>query len=179
MDDQQAISLCNRYAEKPEHNVSFEVTGSPARRAGYPILSRPHRERVDLQRPEIEWFPDEPILFGMKILQAPPLWNQEFTKGSGPKSRLLNILAIFRGEGVLWRDGKPVWRSDADGRADGDLRQGADACGALGRCGEEAVPHDTHKTVSQLCGAVTEGEDVQHASQIDVVLALWKNGLIV
>ena len=37
----------------------------------------------------------------------------------------------------------------------------------------------THKTVSQLWGAVTEGEDVQHASHIDVVLALWKNGLIV
>lgn len=37
----------------------------------------------------------------------------------------------------------------------------------------------THKTVSQLWGAVTEGEEVQHGSQMDVVLALWKNGLIV
>ena len=37
----------------------------------------------------------------------------------------------------------------------------------------------THTTVSQLWGAVTEGEEVQHGSQMDVVLALWKNGLIV
>jgi hypothetical protein len=37
----------------------------------------------------------------------------------------------------------------------------------------------THKTVSQLWGAVTEGEVIEHASQMDVVLALWKNGLIV
>ena len=37
----------------------------------------------------------------------------------------------------------------------------------------------THKTVSQLWAAVTEGEAVEHNSQMDVVLALWKNGLIV
>jgi hypothetical protein len=37
----------------------------------------------------------------------------------------------------------------------------------------------THKTVSQLWAAVTDGEAVEHASQMDVVLALWKNGLIV
>lgn len=37
----------------------------------------------------------------------------------------------------------------------------------------------THSTVSQLWSAVTEGKDVAHASQMDVVLALWKNGLIV
>ena len=35
-----------------------------------------------------------------------------------------------------------------------------------------------HKTVSQLWAAVTDGEDIEHASQMDVVLALWKNGLI-
>ncbi len=35
------------------------------------------------------------------------------------------------------------------------------------------------KTVSQLWAAVAAGEEVQHASQMDVVLALWKNGLIV
>ncbi len=35
-----------------------------------------------------------------------------------------------------------------------------------------------HKTVSQLWTAVTDGDDVEHASQMDVVLALWKNGLI-
>ncbi len=33
-----------------------------------------------------------------------------------------------------------------------------------------------HKTVSQLWTAVTDGDDVEHASQMDVVLALWKNG---
>ena len=37
----------------------------------------------------------------------------------------------------------------------------------------------THKTVSQLWGAVTEGLEVQHGAQMDVVLALWKNDLIV
>ena len=36
-----------------------------------------------------------------------------------------------------------------------------------------------HKTVTQLWAAVTDGDDVEHASQMDVVLALWKNGLIV
>ncbi len=35
-----------------------------------------------------------------------------------------------------------------------------------------------HKTVTQLWSAVTHGEEVAHASQMDVVLALWKNGLI-
>jgi hypothetical protein len=37
----------------------------------------------------------------------------------------------------------------------------------------------THKTVTQLWAAVTEDEEVQHGCQMDVVLALWKNGLIV
>lgn len=36
----------------------------------------------------------------------------------------------------------------------------------------------THTTVSQLWGAVAAGEEVQHGFQMDVVLALWKNGLI-
>ncbi len=35
-----------------------------------------------------------------------------------------------------------------------------------------------HKTVSQLWTAITDGDDVEHNSQMDVVLALWKNGLI-
>ncbi len=34
-----------------------------------------------------------------------------------------------------------------------------------------------HKSISQLWSAVADG--VEHASQMDVVLALWKNGLIV
>ena len=35
-----------------------------------------------------------------------------------------------------------------------------------------------HRTVSQLWAAVTAGEELEHSSQMDVVLALWKNDLI-
>jgi len=37
----------------------------------------------------------------------------------------------------------------------------------------------THKTVNTLWAEVTDGEDIPHTSQMDVVLALWKNDLIV
>jgi hypothetical protein len=37
----------------------------------------------------------------------------------------------------------------------------------------------THKTVSTLWAEVTDHEEIPHHSQMDVVLALWKNGLIV
>ncbi|NYF77756.1 DUF6979 family protein [Granulicella arctica] len=37
----------------------------------------------------------------------------------------------------------------------------------------------THKTVNSLWAEVTDGEDIPHVSQMDVVLALWKNNLIV
>jgi hypothetical protein len=37
----------------------------------------------------------------------------------------------------------------------------------------------THKTVNTLWAEVTDGEDIPHSSQMDVVLALWKNDLIV
>jgi hypothetical protein len=37
----------------------------------------------------------------------------------------------------------------------------------------------THKTVNALWAEVTDGKDVPHTSQMDVVLALWKNDLIV
>jgi hypothetical protein len=43
----------------------------------------------------------------------------------------------------------------------------------------ELLRAGTAKTVSQLWVGVTDGEVVEHASQMDVVLALWKNGLIV
>jgi hypothetical protein len=43
----------------------------------------------------------------------------------------------------------------------------------------EMLKAGTHTTVSQLWAAVTDGEGGDHASQMDVVLALWKNGLIV
>lgn len=37
----------------------------------------------------------------------------------------------------------------------------------------------SHKTVNTLWAEVTDGEDIPHASQMDIVLALWKNDLIV
>ena len=37
----------------------------------------------------------------------------------------------------------------------------------------------THKTVTSLWAEVIDGEDIAHNSQMDVVLALWKNDLIV
>ncbi|MEO6983431.1 MAG: hypothetical protein ABI072_09990 [Edaphobacter sp.] len=37
----------------------------------------------------------------------------------------------------------------------------------------------THKTVNALWAEVTDGEDIPHQSQMDVVLALWKNDLLV
>jgi hypothetical protein len=37
----------------------------------------------------------------------------------------------------------------------------------------------THKTVTTLWAEVTDGEAIPHNSQMDVVLALWKNDLIV
>ena len=37
----------------------------------------------------------------------------------------------------------------------------------------------THTSVSRLWSGVSNGEAGEHASQMDVVLALWKNGLIV
>ena len=37
----------------------------------------------------------------------------------------------------------------------------------------------THRTVSELWSAVSDEELTEHHSQMDVVLALWKNGLIV
>jgi len=37
----------------------------------------------------------------------------------------------------------------------------------------------THTTVSSLWDEVTDGEELSHSGQMDVVLALWKNKLIV
>jgi hypothetical protein len=37
----------------------------------------------------------------------------------------------------------------------------------------------THKNVTALWNEVTDGEPIAHNSQMDVVLALWKNDLIV
>jgi hypothetical protein len=37
----------------------------------------------------------------------------------------------------------------------------------------------THKAVNALWTEVTDGEEIAHQSQMDVVLALWKNDLLV
>ena len=37
----------------------------------------------------------------------------------------------------------------------------------------------TYRTVPALWTAVAEGDEAPHAAQLDVVMALWKNGLIV
>ena len=43
----------------------------------------------------------------------------------------------------------------------------------------ELLRAGTHRTVTALWAAVTEGDESAHNAQMDVVLALWKNGLIV
>jgi hypothetical protein len=43
----------------------------------------------------------------------------------------------------------------------------------------ELLRAGTHRTVGALWAEVTSGEELAHAAQMDVVLALWKNGLIV
>ena len=42
----------------------------------------------------------------------------------------------------------------------------------------ELLRAGTHTSVSQLWSAVSEEEEAPHGSQVDVVMALWKNGLI-
>jgi hypothetical protein len=42
----------------------------------------------------------------------------------------------------------------------------------------ELLRAGTHKTISTLWTAVAEGDEAPHAAQLDVVMALWKNGLI-
>ena len=37
----------------------------------------------------------------------------------------------------------------------------------------------THKSVSTLWAEVTQGDGTEHQSQMDIVMALWKNGLVV
>lgn len=42
----------------------------------------------------------------------------------------------------------------------------------------ELLRAGTYKTVPALWTAVVEGDEAPHAAQLDVVMALWKNGLI-
>jgi hypothetical protein len=44
--------------------------------------------------------------------------------------------------------------------------------------GVELLRAGTHRTVTALWAELTAGEELPHAAQMDVVLALWKNGLI-
>jgi hypothetical protein len=43
----------------------------------------------------------------------------------------------------------------------------------------ELLRAGTHRTVNALWAAVTDGNESAHNAQMDIVLALWKNGLIV
>ena len=43
----------------------------------------------------------------------------------------------------------------------------------------ELLKAGTHRTVSALWAEVSAGEELEHSAQMDVVLALWKNGLVV
>ena len=43
----------------------------------------------------------------------------------------------------------------------------------------ELLRAGTHRNLNALWAQVTAGDDVAHAAQMDVVLALWKNGLII
>jgi hypothetical protein len=56
---------------------------------------------------------------------------------------------------------------------------GADKHAAYAVQAVELLRAGTHRTVTALWSAVTEGDESAHNAQMDVVLALWKNGLIV
>jgi len=49
---------------------------------------------------------------------------------------------------------------------------------AYGLKAVELLRAGTHRTVPALWSEVTSGEELAHAAQMDVVLALWKNGFI-
>lgn len=43
----------------------------------------------------------------------------------------------------------------------------------------ELLKAGTHRTVSSLWADVSAGDELEHGAQMDVVLALWKNGLVI
>ena len=43
----------------------------------------------------------------------------------------------------------------------------------------ELLKAGTHRTVTTLWAEVSAGEELEHSAQMDVVLALWKNGMLV
>jgi len=61
----------------------------------------------------------------------------------------------------------------ADGAASGN-RNGTFAVKAVA-----LLKAGTHRTVPALWAEVSAGEELEHGAQMDVVLALWKNGLVV
>jgi hypothetical protein len=83
-------------------------------------------------------------------------------KKSAPKSVFLGLCGAGLVKGV------------AASEAAGANRNGEYAVKAV-----ELLRAGTHRTVTALWAEVTAGEEVPHAAQMDVVLALWKNGLII
>ena len=83
-------------------------------------------------------------------------------KKGAPKSVFMGLCQAGLVKGVPKNEGAPTNRNTAYGlKAVELLRAG------------------THRTVSALWTEVTAGEELAHAAQMDVILALWKNGLIV
>ena len=87
-------------------------------------------------------------------------------KKGGPRGAFLGLCEAGLVKGIEGGSGAPVTSQGNRNKA-----YAVKAVDLL-RAGE-------HKTVSQLWMGVTDGDVVEHASQMDVVLALWKNGLIV
>jgi hypothetical protein len=56
---------------------------------------------------------------------------------------------------------------------------GSDKNRAYALAAVELLRAGTHRTVNALWAAVTEGDESAHNAQMDIVLALWKNGMIV
>lgn len=85
-------------------------------------------------------------------------------KKSGPRAAFLGLCE----DGLV--KGIPAGQYTAGNSASN--RNKAFAVGAV-----KLLEAGTHRTTSELWNEVADGEE--HASQMDVVMALWKNGLIV
>ncbi len=83
-------------------------------------------------------------------------------KKGAPKSVFLGLCGAGLVKGVATAEGTPTNRN---------AHYGVKAV--------ELLRAGTHRTVTALWNEVTSGEEVAHAAQMDVVLALWKNNLIV
>ena len=83
-------------------------------------------------------------------------------KKGAPKAVFLGLCGAGLVKGVPGAEGTPTNRNAHYGVAAVELLRAG-----------------THRTVTALWAEVTSGEELAHAAQMDVVLALWKNGLIV